>query len=279
MINLRNIKNKTKEPLSYLSDVAQVGSILWNLVVTFIIFFNNPFTIKLKNRIQEFNVIIKLILGSILIYVFWYLINSTFNKMKYILEMNKLLSQLEKESINLTKNQLIENYKNIIPSTFLLKSIYKDFKLIATKWSSDCYLTEFDLNIWLRKNNKIELEVKNEFFSKKKEACINLNTIGMKIPHPYVINPSQIKCCDFSLVQTEPLYSDKKWRKFVVEGLERTERQIAGREFYLSIHSWLGKVKRFYLDSYFVPHRSFTFFLLNGEMFKDHGYKEKIISL
>lgn len=101
----------------------------------------------------------------------------------------------------------------------------------------------------------------------------------MKIPSPYVIKPQQITCNDFALVDKKTLYSDNKWTKFIIEGLERIEGQIAGREFYLSVESWLGDAKRFYLDSYFTPHRSFNFYLLKGSMFKDHYYKEKIVAL
>lgn len=276
---LRKIIGKTKEPLSYISDLSQVIFVAWTLFSSIVLLINNTLTASLRDRLQALDPMFKTTLILFLIYMFSYYVNRIYKQLKFIFESNKLSSNLEAEQINQTTGQLIKNYKNIIPSTFVLREIYKEFENRAKKWATDSYLADFSLVIWV-KRNEISMSVKVEFFSKRKQASLSFGTLGMKVPNERSITPDQLSYDDFR-VPMMPIFLDRKWRKFVVECLERIENTIAGHEFYLNVGSWLREIIRFYLDPGFKPQRTFTFYLKNGVMYRDSLClpKDKIVTL
>lgn len=273
---IKKFVNKSKGPLSYINDLTDVIWKLWGIFVTVLLLADTPLTTNIKNFFFDLNIFLKIILFLLLPLSFLYLIYDAYKKIKFIYESNTLSVNLERERVKITSGQLIKNYKSIIPSTTIIREIYKDFEKKAKRWSSDSYLADLALYIWVKKS-KIDTTIEVEFFSKKKEANIKFKTIGMKIPQKSTIMPNQISY-DTYRVEGRPFFLEKKWRRFVVEGLERIENEIAGHEFYLSIGN-MGGIVRFYLDPGFIPLKTFAFYLSKGIMYKDFSLEEKITLL
>ena len=164
---LKKIVDISKEPLSYFSDLSTVFVVVYSILLSLVTFVNHPLTIDLRNKLQEMSSVLKAALSIFLIFILYYLLNRMYNKSKFLFEGHRLSSNLEKERINQSVGLLIKNYRNIIPSTTIIREIFKEFEERAKQWSLDSYLAHQELSIWVKKD-QISEEMIIEFFSKKK---------------------------------------------------------------------------------------------------------------
>lgn len=274
---IQKFVNKTKDPLSYISDVKDFILNLWGIFAFLLFLFSDSTLSKtVKEYLSNLPIFLKFLFILLMIGLFYYLLNDAYKKIRFIYESKELSKNLQAKAVNQARRRLIGNYKNIIPSTFILRETTKIFEKRAKKWASDSYLSRHKLMIWIRQD-KIDAYLQCRFFSKKKKLTVEFQTTGMKVPKKSHIEVSQLHHDESSTCE-KPIYLEKKWRKFVVEGLERLENKIAGRELYISVGR-LGGVLQFYVDPHFTPQRSFSFYLYKGIIYKDISCRKKIAEL
>lgn len=219
---LRAIRDITKENVDYVAGILGIGYAIVDIGS------------KLYSGFYHLTIYYKatgIIFIFLLIYIFFRNFKKVFADITFSLNVEESLYNAEKEAKLLVAKNLI-NFRNIIPTTKVLKHLYAlAFSEAKRSLDSSCFLTRCELRITYSQNSiksntkKFDISVKFDFFSPKKKISIIQLAQNLKLHRG---KP------EFSYEETgrsiEPFFHNRFWRDAVIEACERTEVHLLTRK-------------------------------------------------